>query len=321
MGRETTAGTATTATTLWRGMGVLLDARTVEFPEENIGILTGVDRSYTPKLDASISFDSVPATYQQILHILEAGVLTATPTTDGTGSDRIYTYNVATTAAPTIKTYTLEGGDNQQAEKMEYGFVESFSLEGATGEALMMSADWKGRQITNATYTASIAVPAVEEILFSKGKLYSDTTTSGFGITQLTDTLLAATLEMKTGIIQKWTADGNIYFSFHQFTQPEITLNVTFEHNTNAVAEKTNWRNGTTRALQLLFTGSAFTTAGTTYSVHTLKINLAGKWESFDALGEQDGNDIYDATFRVGYNAQLAQAAQFIVVNQLTAVP
>lgn len=320
MGREVTAGTAVPATTLWRGNGAMADVRPVEFIEEDIGILPGTHRAIMPKLDATLAMESTPCTFQQILHLLEAGIRTVTPAADGVGTDKIYTYTIPTTAIPTIKTYTLEMGDNQQAEEMEYAFVESFSLEGNAGEGLQMSADWRGRQVTNTSFTGSIAVPAVEEVLFQKGKLYINGVGSPFGTTQISNTILGLTLNYSTGIIPKWTMDGNLYFSFVQNTKPEITLDVTFEHDTNAVAEKTAFRAGTPRALQLKFEGSAFATPGTTYTYHTLIINLAGKWESFDAMGEADGNDVVSATFKAGYDATLATVGEIIVVNELAAV-
>src|SRR5574342_372935 len=116
LGREATAGTAVVASTLWRGMGTIHDTREAQLVAEDVGILMGTHRSIIPNYEATISMASVNATFQQILHLLEAGIMAATPTNDGVGTGKIYTYNLPTTTAPTIKTYTLEGGDNQQAE-------------------------------------------------------------------------------------------------------------------------------------------------------------------------------------------------------------
>src|SRR3972149_3846857 len=145
LGRETVAGTAVAATTLWRGMGVIEDQRETVFVDEDTGYLSGVDRSYQPKLLAALSLESIPATFEQLPHLLEMGIETVTPVQDGTGTDYIYTYAGPTTAVKTQKTYTIEGGDNQEAEEMEYCYAEKITLEGKAGEAVMMSADIKGR--------------------------------------------------------------------------------------------------------------------------------------------------------------------------------
>jgi hypothetical protein len=204
---------------------------------------------------------------------------------------------------------------------MEYGFVESFKLSGKGGEALMMSAEWKGRQIVVSSFTTAATLPTVEEILFSKGLLFIDTAGGTIGATTKSNTLLGMDLDAKTGIVPVFAADGQLYFSFTKTTEPEVLLKVTFEHDATAQAEKIAWRAGTARQIRLKWSGSALTTAGTTYTYKTLIIDLAGKWEKFDKLGEQDGNDIVTGTFRARYNATAALFAEMIVVNELASLP
>ncbi|TXH55820.1 MAG: hypothetical protein E6Q97_07965 [Desulfurellales bacterium] len=319
-GRESTAGTIVPATTVWRGTGALEDAREVTFPPEDIGILSGTDRSYVSFIEGALDLESVPMTFEQLPHILEMGVKTATPTQDGTGSGYIYQYDFPI-AAPTIKTYTIEGGDNQQAQVMEYCHAKEFTLEGASKEAWMMSASIVGRQVVNQAFTGSVALPSIEDMLFGKTKLYIDVIGGSWGATLKSNTLLSASLKYTTGIIPKYTADGNLYFSFIQYTQPEVVLDITFEHDGTAVAERAFYESQTARLIRLLIQGSTFAVAGTTYSVKTAIIDLAGKWEKFNPLGEKDGNDIVEATFRARYNSTAAKFGKIIVVPALSALP
>jgi hypothetical protein len=321
LGAESTPGTAVAATTLWRGVGALNDGRELSFPEEDLGIFSGVDRSYIPKYVATISLDSVEATFEQLPYVLMAGVQSISSTADGSGSDRIWTFNIPTTTAPTYKTYTIETGDNQQAEEMEYSFVTSFTLEGNSGEAWMVSSEWQGRQVTDTTFTGALSIPSVTDMLFQKTSLFIDNVGGAFGTTQKTGTLLGASLEYSTNSIAKFVADGNLYFSFLQPTRPEITLKLTMEHDATSTAEKTNFRNETTRLIRLRCAGPAVTTAGTTYSTKTMIIDLVGKWSSFEPLGDQDGNSIIVAEFTGRYNATVGNAGKFIVVNELTNLP
>jgi hypothetical protein len=322
LGLETTAGTAVAATALWRGLGTIEDQLETVFPEEDIGYLSGVDRTYIPKVLAALSMDDTPATFEQLPYLLSAGVQdTVSGSADGSGSGKIYSYVMPTTAAQTLKTYTLEGGDNQQAEEFAYAFVESFKLSGKGGEALMMSAEWKGRQVSPTTFTTSPALPAVEEILFSKGLLYIDTAGGTIGTTTKSNTLLGIELSVTTGIVPVFSADGELYFSFTKTIEPEAMLSITFEHETTSVAEKVAWRAGTARQIRLKWQGSALATAGTAYTYKTLIVDLAGKWEKFDKLDEQDGNDIVTGTFRARYNSTAALFAEFLVVNELASLP
>lgn len=321
LGVESAKGTAVAATALWRGQGVIEDQTEVMFPEEDIGYLSGIDRSYIPRNLAAITFEQTPATFEQLGYVLDAGVKTVSGVQDGAGSDYTYTYTFPTSAANSIKTYTIEGGDDQQAEEIEFAFVKSFTLAGAAGEAWTVTADWAGRQVSTASFTGSISVPTVEEILFQKGKLYIDAIGGTIGSTQKSSTLLNAELAVTTGWQEYFTADGNLYFTGHKSTKPEVLLTLTFEHDGTSVAEKANWLAETARLIRILVEGSTVSTPGTTYSKKTLIIDLAGKWERFEALDEQDGNDIVTGRFRAAYDPTSASFAEIVVVNELSALP
>jgi hypothetical protein len=94
-----------------------------------------------------------------------------------------------------------------------------------------------------------------------------------------------------------------------------VLLNVTFEHNATAVAEKDAWKAKTPRLLRLQFDGNALQTAGT-FANKLLRIDLAGTWESFDSIGDLNGNDIVTGVFRAGYDATAAKFAEIKVVNE-----
>jgi hypothetical protein len=319
LGQETTAGTAVASTALWRGQGVIEDQRELNFVEEDIGFFSGADRSYISKFVGALSMPDTPATFEQVGYILAAGVKDVTTgTADTGGSGKIYAYTFPTSALNSVQTFTVEGGDNQQEEEMYYSFVESFALTGAGGEALMLNANWLGRQVQNGTFTTQPATPTVEDILFSKGKLYIDAAGGTIGSTQVSSTLLSMSLSVDTGILPKWTADGSLDFNFHQFTRPEVTLELTYEHNASAVTEKTAWRNETARLIRLDFEGSTLTTAGSSHTVKVLRIDLAGKYESFAALSDQDGNDTVTATFRGLYNATASTFGEIKVVSEVS---
>jgi len=323
LGKEGTAGSEAAATVIWRGNGAFEDETEVQFVEENVGYLSGVDRTAIYKVGGTLPLEDTPATFEQLPYLLDAGVDSVTGVQDGAGSGYIYTYNFPKTVADTATpaTYTCEAGNNQQEEQFLYGFVESFGLSGAAGEALNMNGVFRGRQIATGTKTASLSLVDVEEIAFSNGKLYIDAVDTAFGTTLKSNTLLEATLEVDTGLRAVHTGDGALYFTFTKNVGPEITLDITFEHDTTAVSEKAAWRAETARKLRLIFEGSTFAQAGTAYSKKTLIIDLVGKWETFEAIGDSDGNATVSGTFRARYNSTAAAFAQIVIVNALSALP
>lgn len=322
MGVETSAGTAVPATSMWRGTGTIQDDRVIKFPVEDVGILPGTDRSYIPALGASLLLEATPLTLEQFPYICEMGIKTASATQDGAGSDYIREYTFPTTSQNTIKTYTFEGGDNNEAEEVEYCFVTDFTLTGDEREAWTMAANVMGRQATVTTFTATAAVvPAVDEMLFGKTRLYIDAATGAFGGTIKSSTLLAAQFTYKTGIKAVWTASGNLYFDFHKMIMPEARLKLTFEHETIAAAQKALARAQTTQLFRLDLTGETLTSAGTTYSTKRMLLDVAGKYEKFTKIGERNGNDIIEMEVLGRYSPDAALFGGITIVNELSALP
>jgi hypothetical protein len=320
-GKEATAGTAVPATTIWRGMGTIEDTRALKFIQEDVGLVSGTDRSYTRKLGATILLESIEATFEQLPYILTMGVKAVTTgVADGAGSGKVYTYTFPTTAVPSLSTYTIEAGDNQEVEEVEYCHVTDFTLTGGESEGWNMGATVMGRQASLSSFSTGATLPAVETIIFGKTRFYYDAIGGSFGGTLKSNTLLNAQFTWNSGIRQKFTADGNLYFSFTQPTMPTARLRLTFEHDATGTGAKVDWRAETPKKIRLITTGSALTTAGT-YANKTMIIDLCGKWEKFGKIGDRNGNDIIEGEFYGAYNETAADFGKIVLVNTLTSLP
>lgn len=321
LGREGTKGSPVAATTIWRGMGVIKDNREVIFPEEDVGILGGTDRSYIARTWSELAMPAVESTFEQIPYIFEAGIkFVQTGTVDTGGSGKVYSYPASTTAQNTHLTYTIEGGDDQGAEEFDYAFIKHFNLAGDGQGALMMSADWTGRATSTSTFTGSLSIPSVEEILVNNANLYIDNSGGTIGSTTASSTLFGIDLDWTTGLQEFWAVDGSLDFSLTKFTRDDIVLTMTYEHNATAITEKGKYRDGSTRLVRLLFNGTALTTAGT-YTYKSLIVDLAGVYEDWSTLEDQDGNDVVTATLRCRYSSADALKAEIVVVNELANLP
>jgi hypothetical protein len=322
LGRESTAGTSVAATTIWRGVGTIKDNFAVTPVSEDVGIIGGTDAVNNPMKGGSLAISQTPATFEQFLHILEMSVKTATPAQDGAGTDYIYTYAFPTTSGNTIKTYTIEGGDDTGEEEMPYCFVNDWTLSGNGRTAWQLQANIQGREVTASTKTGSLTLPAINYMNFGLSKLYIDAIGGTYGSTQKSNTLRGASIKFVSGIQPKDTADGRLDFSFVQGTDYTCTGQLEFEHDSIALANKVDWRALTARKLQIKIEGTtAFATPGTTYSVPTVIINLPIRWSNFEKIGEANGNDIVQGSFMSKYNTTAAGAGSIINVVELSAVP
>jgi len=314
-----TQGTAVVATVIWRGPANFFDDEEIPvFIEEDVGLLSPLGRSYIPKTGAVLDMPETEATYEQLPYILMAGVETVgtSSATNSTGTWYTWTYSFATGATKTTSTYTIETGDDVDQTEAEYCFVEDFHLTGAVDGALMMSAIWRGRQVTESVdFTTGISMPAVEEIVFNKCVLSIDANT--VGTTPITGALIDLDFHAVTGLQAYTTADGNLYFYATKQVGPEITMDITFEHITAAVTEKAACKAQTLRLIELVWTG----TDAVGGQAKTLTIQMAGYWESFDVISESDGNNIVAGHFRVAYSSTEALYCTIAIINALAVLP
>lgn len=323
LGRESTAGTGVAATTIFRGVGTLKDDFSVQPVSQDVGIIGGTDEVNNNMKGGTLSVSQTPATFEQFLHILEASIKTASPSQDGTGTDYIYTYAFPTTSGNTIKTYTIEGGDDTGEEEMTYCFVKDWTLSGSGRTAYQLQANWQGREVTPSTFTGALSLPAVNYMNFGMTKFYMDAIGGTVGTTFKANTLRGLNLKYASGIEAKDTADGRLDFSFVQGTDYVCTGTMEFEHDSIATGEKVNWRALTARYVQFKIEGGTgtFGTPGTTYSVPTVKINLPIRWSNFEKIGEANGNDIVTGSFISRYNTTAAAAGSIIVAVELSSIP
>jgi len=263
---------------------MLEDTRERVIVSENLGTFMQPERSYDGKLQAAWAQPSTPLTYEQVAHIFEAGIKTATPS--GTGPYvRAYNYPFGGTSVNTIKTYTAEAGSSVVGEDVyeaEFGFVESFELSGSFGEAWTMSSNWIFRQMLQTGFTSALSAPVVNEALFPHTKLYIDASGGTIGTTQMSGVLMSASVNVTTGLQIVPVGDGSLFYVDYKWTQPEITFSLTLElEDSSVVADQRD----SYRADDVLLFRLAITDG-----TRILNLDWAGKYDSVGDYTNSDGN-------------------------------
>jgi hypothetical protein len=168
-------------------------------------------------------------------------------------------------------------------------------------------------------FTAAATLPTVEEMLFGNGKIYIDAVSGGAASTQLTKTWMGFTLKLKPGQEARYSGDGRLDFSFLSTPGSENSVELILEWNGSAATERRYAKLKTARKIRMIFEGSTFATAGTTYSKKALIFDGCGTWDTFTTLEEQDGDDIVKGNFVFGYDSSTTVPyLQAIVVNALS---
>jgi hypothetical protein len=324
---EVTNGTPVAPRFLWRGpIEGIDDKREVKHVAMQVGIFGGTDDVYIPKLAATLAFPSTEATFEQIPDLfLMAGFGTSGGNRAGSaqgvsGSSAIFTLIPPTINIPPTYSCTAEVGDLDAgssggfAEKIEYLLVDELKFEFKGGEAVMVSANATGRQgtATNAvgTYSNVGTLVSVEEILSGLGSFWISPVGSGFGTGAVTaGNILSGNVTFKPAWARKFPVDaGILYFHTAVYAGMEVTGELTMEYQISgtfgaagSAGQIEKWRALQPQLLRMSWPGATIP-EGTTITTKLFQIDLPVTWDSFDKLGDIDGNDIRVGKFTSKYN-------------------
>ena len=319
LGRESTFGTGVAATTIWRApFSMVENASERVIVDENVGLLVQAERAYDIRHAGRLAMPATELTFEQVLHILEAGVKAATPTGSGTYT---YTYAYPTdNTVPTPKSYTIETYNSLadvDALEMNGALVEEFTFEANAREAWKMSATWFGRRPVTTTPTALSTLVTVEEALLPKTLLYIDATGGTVGTTQKTGVLMGAQVRVRTGLVPLPVGDGNLYHPTYKWTKPEITYTLTVELEKDGAASVVK----TARAARDAATVQLIKTKCTGSGSKEFSMTWAGVHDSVGDYTNSDGNTTVQISGHAVYSAADTLFWTCTVVNTVASVP
>jgi len=326
------AGGEVAATSVLRMKGWIDESDTeTEYPPEAIGIISGQGRHAIKKKSATLALEETPVTFEQLPIFLDGALEAETATQDGAGTDYIWLYTLpySTATSPgTNSFYTVEVGDEQQARIMTGCFTESLTITGAGEAGWMYTPVLRGRPGGNTTFTGAVSIPTVEDVIFSRTKLYIDDVGTGFGSTLVSEPFLEFELTWENIRRAIWAGAGldQPYYSHVHYTgADQLSLTFTLSHESVAAAEIAVRDDtdliGKPRAIRLVAEGETVATPGTTYSKKTIIIDLAGTFNEAGEFSEDDGLVQYNFNFMNHYDATLGERGSITVVNELSALP
>ena len=208
--------------------------------------------------------------------------------------------------------YTLEYGDDVQAFQMEYCQATEIKLSGAIDSPIALEVTGFGRQVTNNAFTGSLADAEVESALFQRSQYFLDDTAADLGTTRLQGAVRSVEANIMTGLVMRKYGDGNLYFTRVIETQHEVTVTLDLVNTAEVDAERTNWRNRTQRFLRIRIMGD---------DDRMVDFDIAGFWETFGELGDDDGETMFSATFKSAEDATWGSDYQLVVHNNISVMP
>lgn len=318
LGKEATPGTPVVATRILHYDTMeIADNRELYQPEEELNTLALHTRSQIiniPPADITIEGD---LTFEDIVYWLQGALKGAQAPTQPDPAADLYTFEPLFTATNAQTTYTIEGGDNEEAIEVEFAYVEKIEITWATNEPVKVTVTLKGRQVTATTFTGALTVPTVETASGGNVSLYADPLMADVGDTVWPDcAVVEGKITINSGLTPVHRSGCGLYFAkVIEQRRTIIEAEITVEENATADAFRTHYHNATPYAWRVKFEGTEIDTGFD----RELVIDFWAPLFSF-VQGEDNGVNTRVFTLMSQYDTTSAKEAVVTVQNALNAV-
>lgn len=319
VGLESTRGTAVAATSILdmdpfgasmsrnpnliriRKAGSLATAHRTELGRDEIGV----------DVNGQLTYQWLPWWFNLALGALATGT--------GAGANKTWTFDssIVSDSADTLKSATFElgGKDTWPSEYQIAGCVlQKLSISIKPDAPWMYSASLLGKAITAQSKTNSLSVvDGLKSILGTTTKAYFDTS-SAFGTTQRTGTVLSADIDIELGVERRYTLDGARTAYRIGVTGPrKISAKIVTEYA--AQGDFTSTHAATAQRVQLVATGATLGTGN-----YAATISLPGVYTAH-TLGEDNGVITQELTLEGQYDSTPGADITAVVVNDSASLP
>ena len=311
IGKESMAGTKVAATDKLIGKLTMEKEVKLHRPEDERGSLAPNHRTMVTGEAVNLSYEG-DLTFEQVMYLLSMAVDDRVAG-DVDGSGYKWEYEPNLTTPNTIKTYTFEYGDNVQEYEAEYVGCSELEISGALDEPLKVKATLFGRNQEASTFTGSISDPlSLTPALTNKTKLYiddiDDQVTYPIGTTPKSSILTSFTWKLVTGFTPRKHGGAELYFDSLAEKPKKVSLELTFDFNSDAHTEWTKYVAGDRRLLRLETTHD---------SLNKLELDMAGVYTKFSSLEDSDGADTVKVSLESEYDSEWGKLFAVTVYNEV----
>ena len=327
--RETTRGTpVTTAMNLLHGSLTMTPNLNLYRPEgEARNSLARFHRRTTVGQESTMRFES-SVTFEQVIDLLAMSLLGASDDS-GTGLittptngvlTRDWTFEPTLVASAAQNAYTVQYGDNQQAYQSSHVMCSQIEFAWAMGQPVTVSADLFGQLATKVSFGGTPTDLTVEDAVAQKTVIYADSTWANLGTTQISDTLISATVRIPTGLAMTRYADGGLELSGFSENPWAAEWELVYKHNASGEAEYDDYVDGTARFIRLTTTGSEIEQVTPTYD-HLFQVDGALHYtEAPELFTDQDGENVIRLVGNTFHDPTSDLQLSVLVRNQQTAL-
>lgn len=232
--------------------------------------------------------------YTDIIYLLASNIVSTAGVQQAATTAYKWTFAPSSRATDTVKTYTLEFGGAERAQKFAYGLITDFGFTADRGGCAVTGNVIGQKTSDGITMTGS--VPDLEEmtVIPNEIDIFLDTTSAGLGTTKLTRVLNFG-FQVQNRFSPVWVLNSaNPSFVSHVEVEPTAQATLMVEADTEGMAHLTALRAGSARYIR--FKATSPNLAGTAIP-YSLTFDMAVKVSDVSNFQDQDGIYAIEWTF------------------------
>lgn len=226
-------------------------------------------------------------TYDELTYLLASILNFSTPTTVDT-SGKTWTLGITSTSEDTVKTYTVEQGSSNRAQKFAGGQVTELTISG-TRDAITLSGSMIGKAFTDGiTLTVTPTAIAQIPILPKHIDIYMDDTSAALGGVKMTRAL-SWEISLKNRFAPLWVVDSAQSSYVASIEQAiDATFKAKFEADAQGMGLLTTARTGAKKFVRVKATSDQL--AGSSTAFFSLLWDMCCEVKTFPkTISDQDG--------------------------------
>jgi hypothetical protein len=255
--------------------------------------------------------------YDELVYFLASLIGTPVITTvDTTGKKHVFT--PSSTAADTIKSFTIEQGSAVRAHSFSGAVVSELGME-FTRDAIEVSGAMIGKAfLDGVTMTSTPTAIAMQPMLPATVNVYLDTTAAGLGTTKLTRALAVGwNLSDRFGPL--WTLNSAVSgYAARIETNPTAEGHLMVEADSTGMGLLTLLRAGTSRFLRIEVIDTALIGAGP--AVYKAWFDFAIKFNAWTEFTDEDGVYAVDVPYTITHDPTWGKALQITITGSIAAI-
>lgn len=255
--------------------------------------------------------------FDELVYFLASLVGTPTITTvNTTGKQHVFT--PSSTAADTIKTFTIEQGSSVRAHSFSGAVVSALGME-FTRDSIEVSGQMIGKAfLDGVTLTATPTAIAMQPMLPATVNVFVDTTAAGLGTTKLTRALQVGwNLSDRYGPL--WTLNSAVSgYAARIETEPTAEGHLMVEADSTGMGFLTQLRAGSTRFLRIEVVDTALIGAGP--ATYKAWFDFAIKFNAANEFSDEDGCYAMDWPFTIVHDPTWGKAFLFTITGSIAAI-